>query len=494
MYDDDTSVAVLEKPIKSEAVNKGGDHANGNLGLNSASSSEHDENEHWTPEDRAAHRSQAILHFHKKITANNSKYQGIHPMIALDSHQVNLANLVQEALQSLPPFIPNHHDTALPRGSISVYEPSGQRLKGKRKPDFVSVTRGPGMRASLSTGLDTAKGLAVAWQVPLVGVHHMQAHSLTPRLVSALKRDTIAKSADEDSTKSGYEPMFPYLSLLISGGHTLVVHTASLTSHTILATTIDIAVGDCLDKCAREILPSTVLAASTETMYGRLLEHFVFPSSVPKYAYIPPRCRAEEFARKPTQWGWALTPPLAVTTSQKSKNKGMQFSFTSVGSTVKCIVEDRIKASGMAPDERRALGRHVMEVVFEHLASRAVTALQALQKSEETEPEHHTRVRTLVVSGGVASNGFLRHILRSYLDCRGFAHVELLFPPIELCTDNAAMIGWAAMEMYEAGWESELAIQAVRKWSLDANDAEDGAGAGILGLGGWKKNHRLVRL
>lgn len=159
---DDTSVAVLEKPTKSEAANEGGDHTNGNLGLNSASSSEHDENEHWTPEYRAAHRSQAILHFHKKITANNSKYQGIHPMIALDSHQVNLANLVQEALQSLPPSIPNHHDTALPSGSISVYEPSGQRLKDKRKPDFVSVTRGPGMRASLSTGLDTAKGLAVA--------------------------------------------------------------------------------------------------------------------------------------------------------------------------------------------------------------------------------------------------------------------------------------------------------------------------------------------
>lgn len=492
MGSDDTSVAVLEKHNRSEAVNEGGNYANGNLGLDSASSIEHGEK---IAESCRAHRSQAVLHFHKKITADNSKYQGIHPIIALDSHQVNLAILVQEALQSLPPFVPNNPDTAISSKSISVYEPSGQRWKVKQKPDFVSVTRGPGMRSSLSTGLDTAKGLAVAWQVPLLGVHHMQAHSLTPRLVSALEKDTKAKSADEDSTKSRYEPTFPYLSLLISGGHTLVVYTTSLTSHTILATTIDIAVGDCLDKCARDILPSTILAASAEPMYGRLLEHFVFPSSATKYAYIPPRCRTEELARKPTQWGWALTPPLAETGSQRSKNKGMQFSFTSTGSTVKRIVEDRIKEGGMAADERRALARDVMKLAFEHLASRAVTALQTLQNSEKKEPEPHNRVRALVVSGGVASNRFLRHILRSYLDCRGFAHIELLFPPIELCTDNAAMIGWAAMEMYEAGWESELAIQAVRKWSLDANDAQDGAGAGILGLGGWKKkNHRLVRL
>ena len=414
-------------------------------------------------------------------------------MVALHSHQVNLGNLVQEALQRLPPFVPNHHDIANPSKAISVYEPSEQRWALKQKPDFVSVTRGPGMRSSLSTGVDTAKGLSIAWQVPLVGVHHMQAHSLTPRLVSALERDTQAISADDDSTKPGHEPTFPYLSLLISGGHTLVVHTTSLTSHSILATTTDIAVGDCLDKCARDILPYTIVTTSADAMYARLLEHFVFPSNAPEYAYTPPRCRTEELTRKPSQWGWALTPPLAETGSLWSKSKRMQFSFTSTDSTVKRIVEGRIKEGGMTQDERRALGREVMEVAFEHLASRVVMALKALQQEEEggEEPEPHNRVRTLVISGGVASNRFLRHILRSYLDCRGFAHIELLFPPIELCTDNAAMIGWAAMEMYEAGWESELAIQAVRKWSLDPDDAEDASAGGILGLGGWKKNRFL---
>ena len=81
----------------------------------------------------------ATLHFHKKVTSNNTAYHGVHPLASLCSHQENLATLAEEAIQHLP-----------------------------RIPDFVAVTRGPGMRTNLSTGLDTAKGLAVAWQVPLL--------------------------------------------------------------------------------------------------------------------------------------------------------------------------------------------------------------------------------------------------------------------------------------------------------------------------------------
>lgn len=145
----------------------------------------------------------------------------------------------------------------------------------------------------------------------------------------------------------------------------------------------------------------------------------------------------------------------------------------------------------MPDHERQALGREVMKVAFEHLASRAIMALETLQEAgsnNSNKSSNSNSVKTLVVSGGVASNRFLRHVLRSVLDCRGFAHIQLRFPPIELCTDNAAMIGWAAMEMYEAGWESELGIQAVRKWSLDP-EAEDG---GILGLGGWRERGQSV--
>lgn len=80
----------------------------------------------------------ARIHFHEKVTSNNAAFRGVHPLVSLQSHQENLAILVSKAIQHLP---------------------------DRRLPDFVSVTRGPGMRSNLFTGLDTAKGLAVAWQV-----------------------------------------------------------------------------------------------------------------------------------------------------------------------------------------------------------------------------------------------------------------------------------------------------------------------------------------
>ena len=103
----------------------------------------------------------------------------------------------------------------------------------------------------------------------------------------------------------------------------------------------------------------------------------------------------------------------------------------------------------------------------------------ALQRFKATEID----IGCLVVSGGVASNRFLKHVLRKFLDVRGFSHVQILFPPAYLCSDNAAMIGWTGLEMYEAGWASDLSIQARRKWSIDAG-AEDG---GIINIDGWKR-------
>jgi len=123
--------------------------------------------------------------------------------------------------------------------------------------------------------------------------------------------------------------------------------------------------------------------------------------------------------------------------------------------------------------ERREGAREAMRVAFEHLASRVGMALQQL----ETAGEGPT---ALVVAGGVAANRYLRHVLRCYLDAQGFGGVELVFPPPRLCTDNAAMIAWAGMEMFEQGWRSGMEVRAIRKWSLDP-EAEDG---GVLGVGG----------
>lgn len=249
------------------------------------------------------------------------------------------------------------------------------------------------MRSNLKTGLDTAKGLAVAWQIPLVGINHMQAHALTPRLISALKNGSAGSP----------EPSFPFLSLLISGGHSMLVHCQSLTNHQILASTSDIAIGDMLDKAARVILPKEILDRSTGTMYGALLEKFVLDQDPLAFHYAPPLTRTEELSRKPTAWGWALGPPLAETKSG-SKSKSMEYSFSGLESAIRRRFKDPSKSISI--EERATLGREVMRVAFEHLASRVILALNAMRIQGQVLPGTHD----LVVSGGVASNIYLRTV------------------------------------------------------------------------------------
>lgn len=317
------------------------------------------------------------------------------------------------------------------------------------------------MRSNLSVGLDTGKALSVAWQVPMVGVHHMQAHLLTPRLVSCLEKNN--GSSDVPS------PRFPFFSLLVSGGHSILVHSKSLTDHKIMASSDDIAIGETLDKSAREILPQSILQEAKSTMYGKALEQFVFPNGKADFAdYRPPMNRGEEVVKRQSRWGWSLTTPFANT-------RALQLSFSSVSSMVNKIVKGK---NGCLSDEERVdLGRETMRVSFEHLASRAIIALEALRLRNQDEEE----IKTLVVSGGVAANQFLMEVLRSFLDVRGFGHINIVAPPVYLCTDNAAMIGWAGIEMFEAGWQTALSCRALRKWTLDPQ-AEDG---GVLGPNGW---------
>ena len=106
----------------------------------------------------------AKLHFHKKVTSNNTEFLGVHPLVSLRSHQENLANLVQEAIGHLPPKASNQVGIDQ-EGSQGKEDDNAENGTARRLPDFISVTRGPGMRSNLFTGLDTAKGLAVAWRV-----------------------------------------------------------------------------------------------------------------------------------------------------------------------------------------------------------------------------------------------------------------------------------------------------------------------------------------
>ncbi|KAI1379441.1 glycoprotease family-domain-containing protein [Hypoxylon crocopeplum] len=421
----------------------------------------------------------ARLRFNKKITSDNRQFRGVHPMTAVASHTKHLAAMVREAMRALPEA-PEIQTVEIGEASDEGGGVSGKDViwvdgRAHRKPDFITVTRGPGMVSNLSTGLNTAKGLAVAWDVPLLGVNHMQAHALTPRLVTSLRSgDDQQRQQNVIVTGEGNSkpaPTFPFLSLLVSGGHSLLVLSRSLNDHAILAEAQNIAIGDMLDKCAREIVPPSEVAAGDNVMYGPLLERFAFPDSPNgiNYDYDPPSTRADEIKIYDSGYGWTLTPPLFGTTKMAYEFAGLN------GQVLKILLEH----SDMAVPERRLLARHAMRLAFEHLASRLLLALS----KNSGENGLLRDIRTVVVAGGVASNRYLMHILRAVLDVRGYGHIELVCPPLHLCTDNAAMIAWTGMEMYEAGWRSELDILAIRKWPLDP----DSEGGGILGAPGWTK-------
>ncbi|KAL2178702.1 glycoprotease family-domain-containing protein [Thermothelomyces heterothallicus CBS 202.75] len=434
------------------------------------------------------------LLFNSKVTSDNRKFGGIEPITAVSSHAAQLAPLMQAAAEALP-------RTSLESG-LPDFDPVTNRICGRRRrPDFITVTRGPGLTSALSVGLTAAKGLAAAWQVPLIAVHHMQAHALTPRLPDP--------EPDPDRWQERWqepEPAFPFLSLLVSGGHTQLLLSKSVTSHSILADARNVAIGDMLDKCARVILPPDVLAGTDNVMYGARLESFAFgpppgeeePSPPPEdpyeayygYTYKPPLKRRDEIRPyvSPT-YGWTLTPPLA-------ERRDMAFDFSGLGGQVQAIMK---KNPDMDIPQRRELARETMRLAFEHLVTRHRGRLRSDQSSTPTTSS--SVPKTLVVAGGVAANRFLQHILARMLSARGYPPdtLTIVRPPPEFCTDNAAMVAWAGMEMWEAGWYSDLNVLPQRRWSLDDGDGDgdgDGAGAGpgkggILGLGGWLPRSQL---
>jgi N6-L-threonylcarbamoyladenine synthase len=391
--------------------------------------------------------------YHQRITANNTAYNGIHPLIALHSHQTSLGGLVADALA---------------------------KYNGA-KPTFVSATRGPGMRSNLTVGLSLAKGLALAWGVPLIGVHHMQAHALTPRLCSTLESlPDLYQGPWEPTT---LQPSFPYLSVLASGGHTMLIKSTGLTDHQILATTNDIAIGDCIDKAARAILPSDMM----KPPYGKALEDFAFPNGPADYNYTAPTTRGEELTQHPTKWDWSLGVPLA------ERGRRMAFSFSGLLTSIERLMRRKAQTETLEPmsiEERRDLARETLRVSFEHLASRILLYLEDTvgRNAKKSGLDTSENIDTVVVSGGVASNRYLRHLLRAMLDARGYSHIKVAFPPPSLCTDNALMIAWAGMEMYTSGYQSTFDITPIRKWSMDQR-AGDG---GILGAEGWLHNGKLL--
>ncbi|KAK9469321.1 glycoprotease family-domain-containing protein [Lipomyces arxii] len=321
------------------------------------------------------------LVFDARMTLNSAQTGGIVPVQAIAHHMTSLAPLVASALATHP-----------------------------SPPDLVCATRGPGMRGCLTIGLEHAKALAVAFNVPLVGVNHMLGHLLVPRMLAL------------DS------PRFPFVSLLVSGGHTLLVHSSSALTHVILAETVDIAIGDALDKCARVL-------GFCGVHHAAQLDAFV--KNVNNTRPVKP----DEIARD----GIRMSLPMKT---KPNRPQSAAFSFASFETMVKYGIADRT----LSEREREVVATQVQRTVFEHLIDRTRYALSLF----------HPRPTRFVLSGGVASNSTLRAMLEA-----AFADVEFYFVPPALCIDNARMIAWAGIEMYEAGLQTALSATPIGKWPLD---------------------------
>ncbi len=234
---------------------------------------------------------------------------------------------------------------------------------------------------------------------------------------------------------------------------------------------------------ARAILPQEVLRSNfTEPTGAQAGERFAFPSS--QFDYNPPIFTQK---KRPSSFSEVLncifgvfhshTSPVGEGRKIKSWNLPFQVFEVFPEKLVEFgwdVEEGRLSKSPRdltnprTEEEDRCIARDAMRVAFEHLASRVVLALEC-ERTNSHEPSN-----TVVVSGGVASNAFLRHTLSSYLDAAGFGHVQTVFPPVALCTDNAAMIGWAGCEMWEAGYSTPLSVLPISKWSLENLISEEG--------------------
>jgi N6-L-threonylcarbamoyladenine synthase len=358
---------------------------------------------HPGDEDRFRHQPFARLTFDGKVTANNNKFGGIHPLVALSSHQAALAGLVRDAIRHLPDATPAEKEEGraiplLPPGHAEARRsktPSTD-LQWKRKPDFVSVTRGPGMRSNLAVGLEVAKGLSVAWDIPMVGVNHMLGHLLTPRLEHACKLNTESPQAYPDEM----DPKFPMVSLLVSGGHTLLVYSPALDKHLIVAETCDIAAGDCIDKIARMVLPPGMLANRNPSQPpGACLTEFALADmdlDQWKASYQPQDTHTDIMkSRNHPHYKWALAPPYADSKGG-SRRKILEFSFSGLTAGVERLLQFKwdteINKLGKEPrldtiaiEERRALALEAIRVVFEHVASRLVLGLDHIKTYQTLE-------------------------------------------------------------------------------------------------------------
>ncbi|QNE33524.1 tRNA (adenosine(37)-N6)-threonylcarbamoyltransferase complex transferase subunit TsaD [Sphingomonas sp. NBWT7] len=317
---------------------------------------------------------QVLAHRLAGQEAAHRPYGGVVPEIAARAHVEALEPLVAAALD----------DAGLTLADV----------------DAVAATAGPGLIGGVMVGLVTGKALAHAAGKPLIAVNHLEGHALSPRL------------SDPDLD-------FPYLLLLVSGGHCQLLLVEGVDRYRRLATTIDDAAGEAFDKTAK-------------------LLGLGFPGGP----------AVEQAALRGDPAAVPLPRPLL-------RSPEPHFSFAGLKAAVARVVGDY-----SADDIAASFQAAVVDCLLDR-TSRAIARAPG--------------ATALVVAGGVAANGAVRCALSALAAANGLRFVA---PPLWLCTDNAAMIAWAGAERFAAGLTDPLDVAARPRWPLDPT-AEAVRGAGV---------------
>ena len=266
--------------------------------------------------------------------------------------------------------------------------------------DAIAVTAGPGLIGGVMAGVMCAKGIAAATSLPLIGVNHLAGHALTPRLTDGLP--------------------FPYLMLLVSGGHCQFLLVSGAEDFTRIGGTIDDAPGEAFDKTAKLLgLPQ--------------------PGG--------PSVEAEAALGDPARF--AFPRPLL-------DRPGCDLSFSGL-KTALMRARDALVAEkgGLTRADRADLCAGFQAAIADVLSEKARRALSV-----------SPGVSAFAVAGGVAANALLRARLEQVA-----GDLPFVAPPLSLCTDNAAMIAWAGLERFRAGQSDDLTLSARPRWPLDSTAA-----------------------
>ncbi|MBF0212224.1 MAG: tRNA (adenosine(37)-N6)-threonylcarbamoyltransferase complex transferase subunit TsaD [Magnetococcales bacterium] len=302
----------------------------------------------------------------------HARYGGVVPELASRAHIRNIGPVIAEAFQ------------------VAGITPDAL--------DCVAVTAGPGLIGGLLTGMATAKGLAMALGVPLVGVHHMEGHLMSPFL------DPDAGAMD-----------FPFVSLLVSGGHTLLVHARQFGEYRPLGRTRDDAVGEAFDKGARLLGLGYPGGPAIATLAeGGDREAIRFPRAMPG-------------------------------------REQLDFSFSGLKTALRTFLGQH-QARMDEPEWRRDVAASYQEAIVDVLASKSIAACR------------QTGERRLVVAGGVGANRRLRERLLERGNREG---IQVYFPPLSLCTDNGAMIALAGLRRLAMGQRDGWALNVQARWPVE---------------------------